>query len=49
MKGKFKLYIVFYGRKLQKVTVINAIACKTSSFKEDIRQKHKICSFMTPV
>ena len=49
MKEIFKVYFVFYGHKLQKVNLINAIVCKKSSFKGDIRQKQKVCSFMTPV
>ena len=43
MKEKFKLYFVFYGHKLCKVNLINAIVCKKSSFKVDIRQNKKIC------
>ena len=39
MKEKFKLYFVFYGHKLRKVNLINAIVCKKNSFKGDIRQK----------
>ena len=41
MKEKYKLYFVFYGHKLPKVNLINAIVCKKSNFKGDIRQKHK--------
>ena len=33
MKEKFELYFVFYGHKLVKVNLINAIVCKKSSFK----------------
>ena len=49
MKEKFKLYFVFYGHKLRKVNLINAIVCKKSTFKGDIRQKHKISYFLTAV
>ena len=49
MKEKYKQYLVFYGHKLRKVNIVNAIVCKKSSFKGDIRQKHEICSFMAPV
>ena len=50
MKEKFKLYFVFYGHKLRKVNLINAIVCKKGSFKGGIiKAKHKICAFMTPV
>ena len=49
MEEKCKLYFVFYGHKLCKVNLINTIACKKSSFKVDIRQKQKICYFITPV
>ena len=49
MEEKFKFYFVFYGHKLRKVNLINAKVCKKSSFKGDIKQNHKICSFMTPV
>ena len=49
MKEKCKLYFVFYGHKLCKVNLINAIVWKKSSFKVDIRQNKKICYFMTPV
>ena len=41
LKEKFKLYFVFYGHKLRKVNLINAIVRKKSSFKRHIRQKHK--------
>ena len=33
MKEEFKLYFVFYGHKLRKVNLVNAIVCKKSSFK----------------
>ena len=49
MKEKCKLYFVFYGHKLCKVNLINAIVCKNSSFKVDTRQNKKIYYFMTPV
>ena len=49
LREKFKRYLVFFDHKLQKVNLINAIVCKKSSFKGDIRQRHKICYFMTPV
>ena len=48
MKEKCKLYFVFYGHKLCKVNLINAIVCKKNSLKVDIRQNKKICYFMTP-
>ena len=38
MKENSKLYFVFYGHKLCKVNLINAIVSKKSSFKVDIRQ-----------
>ena len=43
MKEKCKLYFVFYDHKLCKVNLINAIVCKKSSFKVDIRKNKKIC------
>ena len=49
MKEKCKLYLFSYGHKLCTVNLINAIVCKKSSFKVDIRQNKKICYFMTPV
>ena len=42
MKEKRKLYFVFYSHKLCKVNSINAIVCKNSSVKVDIRQNKKI-------
>ena len=47
-KEKCKLYFLFYGHKLCKVNLINAIVSKNSSLKVDIRQNKKICYFMTP-
>ena len=44
---KFRLYFGFYDHKLWKVNLINVIVCKKDSFKGDIRQKQKICYFMT--
>ena len=49
MKEKCKLYFVVYGHTLCKVSLINAIVSKKSSFERDTRQKQKICYFMTPV
>ena len=47
MKEKCKLYFVFYGHKLCKVNLINAVVSKKSSFKVDIRQtKQDHCSGM---
>ena len=47
-KEKCRLYFVFYGHKLCKVNVINAIVCKKSSFKVDIRQKQENLLFYDP-
>ena len=33
MKEKCKFYFVFYGHKLSKVNLINAIVCKKSCFR----------------
>ena len=38
MKEKCELYFVFYGHKLSKVNLINAIVCKKSSFKGKTRK-----------
>ena len=48
MKEKCKLYFVFYGHKLCKVNLINAIVCKKSSFKVDFTQNKKNLLFYDP-
>ena len=49
MKEKCKLYFVFYGYKLCKVNLINAIVCKNSSFKVDMRENKKITNLVSNI
>ena len=48
MKEKCKVYFVFYGHKLCKVNLINAIVCKSSSFKVEKKTKQENLLFYDP-